>query len=227
MGGLLVNALLAIGLLVLIVLVVYLVDRVNSLEKQAKRVAQMAAHAPEAQPDPWHGLSGKALWDAMSGRPPAQLSAVALQDMQSRYEVVLHKHIQSLFDEGVRDAQRGMSGEPKNPRSIQTAQGAVESWLPSAQVNTLYKAGMDTVQLPPEQWAPVRQALDEAGQLLFGKVQIALGEPLSQGLLPQAAPPAQAAPSALPGPDGQASQASPGSGAQQALASPPVPGPRP
>ena len=195
MGGLLVNALLAIGLLVLIVLVVYLVDRVNSLEKQAKRVAQMAAHAPEAQPDPWHGLAGKALWDAMSGRPPAQLSAVDLQDMQSRYELVLHKHIQSLFDEGVRDAQRGMSGEPKNPRSIQTSQGAVESWLPSAQVNTLYKAGMDTVQFPADQWQPVRQALDEAGQLLFAKVQIELSEPLSQALLPQAAP------AGLPGPD--------------------------
>lgn len=187
MGGLLVNALLAIGLLVLIVLVVYLVDRVNSLEKQAKRVAQMAAHAPEAQPDPWQGLSGKALWDAMSGRPPEQLSAVALQDMRVRYEVVLHKHIQSLFDEGVRDAQRGMSGEPKNPRTIQTAQGAVESWLPSAQVNALYKAGMDTVALPADQWQPVRQSIDEAGQLLFAKAQIELSEPLSQGLLPQPA----------------------------------------
>jgi len=194
MGGLLVNALLAIGLLVLIVLVVYLVDRVNSLEKQAKRVAQMAAHAPEAQPDPWQGLSGKALWDAMSGRPPEQLSAVALQDMRVRYEVVLHKHIQSLLDEGVRDAQRGMSGEPKNPRTIQTAQGAVESWLPSAQVNALYKAGMDTVALPADQWQPVRQSIDEAGQLLFAKAQIELSEPLSQSLLPQ---PAAAS---LPGP---------------------------
>ena len=213
MGGLLVNALLAIGLLVLIVLVVYLVDRVNSLEKQAKRVAQMAAHAPEAQPDPWHGLSGKALWDAMTGRPPAHLSAVALQDMRSLYEVVLHKHIQSLFDEGVRDAQRGMSGEAKNPRAIQTSQGAVESWLPSAQVNTLYKAGMDTVQLPADQWQPVRQALDEAGQLLFTKAQIELGEPLSQALLPQPAPaglPAPAAPASEDAPAGAAPSA-PGS----------------
>ena len=210
MGGLLVNALLAIGLLVLIVLVVYLVDRVNSLEKQAKRVAQMAAHAPEAQPDPWHGLTGKALWDAMSGRPPAQISAVALQDMRSLYEVVLHKHIQSLFDEGVRDAQRGMSGEAKNPRTIQTSQGAVESWLPSAQVNTLYKAGMDTVQLPADQWQPVRQALDEAGQLLFTKAQIELGEPLSQALLPQPAP------AGLPAPDAAGTQPSPAGAAPSA-----------
>lgn len=217
MGGLLVNALLAIGLLVLIVLVVYLVDRVNSLEKQAKRVAQMAAHAPEAQPDPWHGLAGKALWDAMSGRPPAQLSAVDLQDMQSRYELVLHKHIQSLFDEGVRDAQRGMSGEPKNPRSIQTAQGAVESWLPSAQVNTLYTCGMDTVQQPAEQWSGLRQALDEAGEFLFGKTQIALSEPLSQSLLPQ-----QPVPGLLsPAPAASAATAG-GTGAAPPAANPPA-----
>jgi hypothetical protein len=185
-----VNAFLAVGLLVIIVMVVYLVDRVNSLEKETKRVASMASHtAPSAQPqDPWSGLSGKALWDAMTGRPPVPLSESALQELRARYEVVLQKHIQSLFDEGVRDGQLGVSGEPKNPRTIATAAGPVESWMPAPQANTLYKCGLDSVQLSPDALQPVRQALDEAGQQLFAKTQYEQSEPLSQSLMPMAAP---------------------------------------
>lgn len=187
------NAFLAMGLLVVIVLVIYLVDRVNSLEKETRRASHPSG-ALAAPSDPWSALSGKALWDAMTGRPPAHLSAQTLQEMRVRYELVLHKHIQSLFDEGVRDGQRGMSGEPRNPRSIQTSQGDVESWLPTPQANALYKCGLDSVQLGPDALAPVRQALDEAGQLLFSKAQLTLSEPLSTSLMPLA--PTAAAPAA-------------------------------
>lgn len=194
----LINAFLAIGLLVVIILMVYLLDRVNSLEAETKRIGHVSAQAaaPAAPPDPWLSLSGKALWDALSGRPPAHLSSAALEELRSRYELVLHKHIQSLFDEGVRDAQRGLSAEPKNPRTVQTASGPVESWMPMPQANTLYKCGMDSVQAPAEAQPAVCQALDEAGQLLFSKVQIPQTEALSASLMPtQAAPAGQ-----LPGP---------------------------
>lgn len=194
----LINAFLAIGLLVLILLVVYLVDRVNSLEKETRRISQMTADVALTPADPWLGLSGKPLWDAVSGRPPASLSVAALEELRLRYELVLHKHIQSLFEEGVRDGRRGLSGEPKNPRMLQTAQGSIEAWMPTAQVNTLYKCGLDSTQLAPEALGPVRQALDEAGQQLFAKVQLPLTEPLSTSLLP--APPAPAAAS-VPAPE--------------------------
>lgn len=185
----LINAFLAIGLLVVIILMVYLLDRVNSLEVETKRIGQVsvqaAAQASSAvSTDPWGGLQGKALWDALTGRPPAQLTFAVLEELRSRYEVVLHKHIQSLFDEGVRDAQRGVSSEPKNPRTVQTASGAVDAWMPMAQANTLYKCGMDSVLAPPEALPAVCQALDEAGQLLFSKVQIAQPEALSASLMP-------------------------------------------
>ena len=199
------NAFLAMGLLVVIVLVIYLVDRVNSLEKETRRTSHPSA-ASAAPSDPWSGLSGKVLWDAMTGRPPAHLSALTLQELRLRYELVLHKHIQSLFDEGVRDGQRGMSGEPRNPRTIQTSQGDVESWLPTPQANALYKCGLDSTQLlGPDALAPVRQALDEAGQLLFSKAQLTLTEPLSASLMPLApaavapAVPASADPRPAPG----------------------------
>lgn len=177
------NAFLSIGLLVVIVLMVYLVDRVNSLEKETRRAAQAPSVVPT---DPWAGLTGKALWDAMTGRPPPGLSATVLQELRPRYELVLHKHIQSLFEEGVRDGPRGLSGEPKNPRSIQTSSGPVDSWMPSPQVNTIYQCGLDSTQVAPDGLALVRQALDEAGQLLFAKAQLSLSEPLSASLMPQA-----------------------------------------
>jgi hypothetical protein len=184
----LLNAFLAIGLLVVIILIVYLVDRVNSIERETRRVAQsVTSPAKPVNLGPFEGLSGKALWDALSGKPPLDMGVQTLEDIRLRYEVVLHKHIQSLFEEGNKDAQRGLSGEPRNPRTIKTAQGAVESWLPAAQVNTLYKCGMDAVQLTVQEQGSVRAALDEAGQLLFSKVQLTLREPLSVSLLPAVA----------------------------------------
>lgn len=180
----LVNAFLAIGLLVVIVLIVYLVDRVNSIEKETRRVAQTITTAPSASDDPFFNLAGKKLWDALSGKPPEGLSEQNLQELRGRYEVVLHKHIQSLFEEGVKDGQRGLSGEPKNSRLIRTAKAPVESWIPAPQANTLYKCGLDSVHATAEASAVIRAALDDAGQQLFAKVQLTLQEPLSSALMP-------------------------------------------
>ena len=196
----LLNAFLAIGLLVVIILIVYLVDRVNSIERETRRVAQSVSTpvAPVKQ-GPFGDLEGKRLWDALSGRAPDGMDEPTLQDMRERYELVLHKHIQSVFEEGVKDGQRGLSGEPRNPRSIKTAKGAVEAWMPGSQINSLYKCGMDSVQQGPDALDSVRLALDETGQFLFAKVQIPLKEPLSASLLPSQAPVDPLAP-ALAGP---------------------------
>jgi hypothetical protein len=61
----------------------------------------------------------------------------------------------------------------------------VESWLPSAQVNTLYKCGVDSTQLPADQLDAVRAALDEVGQTLYSKALLNLAQPLSVSLLPR------------------------------------------
>ena len=179
------NAFLAIGLLVVIVLIVYLVDRINNLERETRRVSEsVSTTVTAAVKAPFGGLFGKPLWDALSGKAPPGTGEQTVQEWREQYEVVLHKHIQSLFEEGRKDAQRGLSGDPKNSRLIRTAQAAVDAWMPAAQANTIYKCGMDSVQQPPEAWDPVRSALDEAGQLLFGRIQLPLQEPLSRSLLP-------------------------------------------
>lgn len=184
----LILAFIAIGMLVVLVFIIYLIDRVNTIEKETRQFAQslQERQAPAAQ-GPFAGLSSKKLWDAMTGRVPDGMDPSMVVEVRERYEPVLQKHIEAIFQEGARDAQMGISAEPKNTRQINTLRGSVESWLPTAQVNTLYKCGMDSTQLPPEQWDAVRMALDEAGQTLYAKALLKLAQPLSQTLMPAVA----------------------------------------
>jgi hypothetical protein len=179
-------AFIAIGLLVVLVFIIYLVDRVNSIEKETRKFAQSLSEAKEPPSQgPFAGLSSKKLWDAMTGRVPEGMDPSVLVEVRERYEMVLHKHIESIFQEAVKDGQRGLTGEPKNIKLITTLRGPVESWLPSAQVNTLYKCGVDSTQLPADQLDAVRVALDEVGQTLYSKALLSLAQPLSVSLLPR------------------------------------------
>jgi hypothetical protein len=181
----LILAFIAIGLLVVLVFIIYLIDRVNSIEKETRQFAQALHEQKEpVSSGPFAGLSSKKLWDAMTGRVPDGMDPGLLVEVRERYEVVLQKHIELLYQEGVLDGKRGMSGEPKNTKIITTLRGSVESWLPTAQVNTIYKCGLDSSQLPPDQWDPVRQALDEAGQTLYAKALVQMRSPLSATLMP-------------------------------------------
>lgn len=183
-------ALLAVGLLIVLVFIIYLVDRVNSIEKETRQVVfSLSEQKKDASSvGPFAGLSGKKLWDAMTGRVPDGLDPSMIVDIRERFEVVLHKHIEAIFQEGRQDGQLGLSGEPKNTKTITTLRGSVESWLPTSQVNSIYKCGLDTVQLPPDQWDAVRQSLDEAGQTLFGKALVPLSSPLSVTLMASLSP---------------------------------------
>lgn len=192
-------AFIAIGLLVVLVFIIYLIDRVNAIEKETRQVAQSLSDQKEPPSlGPFAGLTSKKLWDAMTGRVPEGLDPSVLVEVRERYEVVLHKHIEAIFQEGVKDGQRGMSGEPKNTKLISTLRGPIESWLPSAQVNTIYKCGIDSSQAPAEQWEALRAALDEAGQLLYGKALIPMPQALSASLWPKPAAEATAPDGTLP-----------------------------
>lgn len=190
------NAVLALGLLLLLVLIIYLLDRINHLERETRRVAQNLSKPVPA--DPWADLSGRRLWDAMTGKPPPDMDAVTLADLRERYDLVLHRHIEALYQEGWRDGARGMAGTPANTRPISTARGTVESWMPAPQANTFYRCGLDASQTPPQAWGPIRQALDEAGQILCDKAQIQTRSALSAWLMPEPATDAEQAAAATP-----------------------------
>jgi hypothetical protein len=184
-----VSALTVMGLLVLLVFILYLLDRVSTLEKESRRLAQSLTRPKDSTfPGPFGTLNSKKLWDAMTGRVPEGLDPSAVEEMRVLYEMVLHKHVDAIFQEGVKDGQRGMLGEPKNTKVITTSRGPVESWLPLAQVNTLYQCGLDSAQLATDQLDAVRAALDEAGLALYSKAMVNLAQPLSASLMPVPVP---------------------------------------
>ena len=184
----LVNALMAIGLLLILILVIYLIDRVNAIEKETRKVMTSINEKSARAVTPFMGLSAKKLWDAMTGRTTEGLDAEAIAELRSQYQVVLSKHIEALYQEGFKDGQRGLSGEPKNTKQISTSKGLVESWMPSAQANALYQCGLNASQTPEAEWGPIRASMDEAGQFLMSKTLLDTSSPLSDWLMPALQP---------------------------------------
>jgi len=170
-------ALVAIGLLLILVFIVYLVDRVNNLERRAGEVAAVLAKSRSVNAvGPFGGLSGKKLWDAMSGMSPPDMDAAQLAEIRERYGTVLLKHLDAIFEDGVQAGKLGLSSDVSNTRQISTLRGQVESWLPQAQVNTIHQCGVNTVVMPAEQLSTVCQTYQEALQALYSRVQLPVPE---------------------------------------------------
>ena len=182
----LVNALISIGLLLILVMVIYLIDKVNAIEKETRKMMISLGEKPTTSvpTDPFMGLSGKRLWDAMTGRAVEGLDPDGRANLRNIYQLVLSKHIEALYQDGFKDAIRGLPGEPKNSRLITTAKGQIESWIPSAQANTLYQCGFKAAESPQSDWGPIRASMDEAGQYLLGKTDLDNSSPLSDWLMP-------------------------------------------
>ena len=181
----LLNAMMAIGLMLVLILIIYLIDRVNSIESETRKVVSTLSENAAKMATPSMGLSGKKLWDAMTGRSAEGLDAQALDDLRSRYPVILSKHAEALFKDGFKDGILGSPpGDPKNTKEIATAKGAVESWIPTAQANALYQCGLSAAQTPEAEWGPIRASMDEAGEFLWSKAQLDATSPLSEWLMP-------------------------------------------
>lgn len=181
----LLNALLAIGLLLLLLLVVYLIDRVNSIETETRKVVSTLNENAAKLATPSMGLSAKKLWDVMTGRSSEGLDPSSVADLRSRYPVILAKHAEALYKDGFKDGILGAApNEPKNTKDIVTAKGTVESWIPTAQANALYQCGLSASQTPEAEWGPIRASMDEAGQYLWTKAQLDVTSPLSEWLMP-------------------------------------------
>jgi hypothetical protein len=185
----LVNALIAVGLLLILVMVIYLIDKVNAIEKETRKMMitlgeKPITSVPSVPTDPFMGLSGKKLWDAMTGRSGEGLDPEGRSQLRNIYQVVLSKHMEALYQDGFKDAIRGLPGEPKNSRLISTAKGQVESWIPSAQANAIYQCGLKAAETPQSEWDPIRASMDEAGQFLLGKTDLDTSSPLSDWLMP-------------------------------------------
>ncbi len=181
MDGLLVVVVI-FGLIIVLLLLIYLIDRVNTIERETRNMKASAAKQTTSPQDPYAGLNGRKLWDAMVAAPPAGVDAAYWASVRNRFALLLQLHIESLFEEGLKDAQRGLSGDPKNPRMIATPDGAIESWLPVAQAKAVYQAGLESHGASEEVLMGIRLALNEAGRALYTPVGL-LPAPLQSDLL--------------------------------------------
>jgi hypothetical protein len=168
------------------ILIVYLIDRVNSLQRLT-RLLQPESTAPAleaASNGPFGDLYGQRLWAALAGIPTEGWDETSLELVRNRYTLVLRKHVEDLFYEGLMHGKGGSSHPPGPSRSIRTLRGTVESWIPADHAMTIYKAGLDTATAIPQQLSGIRSSLDSAVDGLFTAVSIKLGRPISETLIP-------------------------------------------
>jgi hypothetical protein len=180
----LVYAVLVIVLLLVLLLVMHLVDRVSRIEKQARDLGDAVRQVAQPQAGVMGGLHGRALWDVLSGKQAASVPQDALAQIRERYAAVLERHIEALFNEGAMDARMGVQAEPRQTRMVGVLRGEVESWLPAAQVNTIYQCGVDASRGGSQQLLEVRERLQETVDYLFTKVQLPPAATLLSRLVP-------------------------------------------
>ncbi len=117
--------------------------------------------------DTFGGLSGKDLWDAMIGVPMRGITPKEIQSLKPRYEVVLQKHLEILFEEGQHDGREGFPMPVRCERVVPTLRGEIESWIPHDYASGIYKVGYSLVTEPDEDLDKLREKLDEIGDELF------------------------------------------------------------
>ena len=166
-------ALIACGLLVVVVLLIYLLGRLNQVEQQTQDVATRLLNTKSpATVGPFGGLSGKKLWDVVIGKPLPDVTEEQVQAARDHFPAVLQRQIVLTFEEGVADGKKGITGNPKNPRAIQTLRGKVDSWLPTPQLQVIYQCGTDLAQGKAPTDGALQQSLDMACQELHERAGI-------------------------------------------------------
>jgi len=172
------------------VLMIYLGDRVKRLELMS--VDESSEPVEVVSPindNGFLGLSGKELWDAMSGRVPEGFNEADVVALKRMFEVVLRNHIETLFKLGQRDASSGNNSEtPKNPLQITTLRHSVESWIPAQHVSTIYRAGYEFADADEVSINRLKSNLDDAVETLFSRTDLTLKQPFSEKLFGSATP---------------------------------------
>ncbi len=167
------------GVLLLVLLSFYLIDKVNTLYR-----SQIPAELP---PTYWDGLfgelSGKKLWDAMSGIPMAGVDPQTVVNLKPHYEPVLRQHIEQTFWEGYHAGKQGQSNQPSNKKMIPTPRGALESWMPLHHLTSLYQAGVDFANAGAEDLLRLQQTVDQITAMLYARTSLMLEVPYSKSLL--------------------------------------------
>ena len=174
----------------LLVMVVYTIDRLNSVEKITSVLNSVIAPSPsmgayESQAM-FEGLSGMTLWEAMSGSPVEGWENENLDPMRPRYRIVLQKHLEAIFDEGLLDGhQETYKHLPSNTMLVSMLRGSVESWIPQNYASGVYQIGLEWSKQDLSEAKRLREKLDLIADEMFSACEIELKNPLSKILLPE------------------------------------------
>jgi hypothetical protein len=169
------------------VLIIYLIDRVNSIDKFARLVQadQSWSSSDPAAMGLFGDLHGKRLWDAVSGVPIEGWDKGAIDLIRNRYQLVLRRHIEDLFSEGLQHGREKRQGyQLSASRMITTLRGPVESWIPIENAVSIYNAGYARANTKDTELAQLRTNLDIAIDSLFSQAAIKLARPMSASLIP-------------------------------------------
>ncbi len=166
------------GLVGTLLVVFFMLDRINELHKHAD--IKKGEIDPKAL---FGGLSGKNLWDALIGGPMPGWDQKKIAAMRPRYEIVLQKHLELLFEDGKLDAREGYAMPIRCDRMVPTLRGEIESWIPHEFASGIYRAGFAIANTPEDGHELIRQQIDMIGDALFTATGLP-AHPLSATLLP-------------------------------------------
>ena len=138
------------------------------------------------KPDTSFGtMVSKRLWDAMTGKPLPDIDEKLVEELKPRYHVLLAKHCEELFHEGVENGKAGKASVPQNKRKVKGLRGSVISWIPQQHADAIYQAGFDSVAAQTsESRQPLQKSLLDALKVIATRTGMANAEGLTERLLP-------------------------------------------
>jgi hypothetical protein len=154
------------GLVGLLLVVFYLLDRVNALHNQSETARLKRPFTDSTMTT----MNGRILWDVLSGEAMQDLDEEMIAQLRSRYEMVLQKHIELLFEDGTLDGREGFSMPVSPERKVPTLRGEFTSWIPHEFAKGIYMAGHDRATKPETEHSLIAANLDNIGNELFEQV---------------------------------------------------------
>jgi hypothetical protein len=177
-----------VGTAAIVILMIYLISRVEKIETIALHGPQPKGSLAVLNADkPFLGLQGVDLWDLLSGNPPPGYATDDAMPWQPKYEHILYKHIETLFNRGIEDKKSGKTAEqPESPMEIKTLRENLMAFLPSTYASVLYESGFEIVTATGDDRLAIIDALDRTCETLFSKINLETQGLMSTRLAPPA-----------------------------------------
>ena len=174
------------GCAAVVIIMIYLISRVEKIEDIAiNGPPPKGSLAMVREKEPWLGLQGVDLWDLLSGDPPPGYAKDDAMPWQPKYEHILYKHIETLFNKGMEDKKAAkLKEQPESPMMISTLRETMNAFMPNQYASVLYESGYGIVTADAEQRLAIIDAIDRTSETLFNKINVEHSGSMSARLVP-------------------------------------------